>query len=93
MAFNSDIGKQFEFTQVAWANNPGFPEVPPGSAAPGVDPVIGQTPKDAARDKMTVPNAWGAPGSMAAVAPVPRTVTMKGGEYFFMPSLAFLRSL
>jgi hypothetical protein len=29
---------------------------------------------------------------MTATAP-PEAVTMKGGEYFFMPSLAFLRSL
>ena len=93
MAFNSDIGKQFEFTQETWANNPAFPEVPAGFAAPGVDPVIGQTPKDAARAKMTVPRAWGNPASMATVAPLPRAVTMKGGEYFFMPSLAFLRAL
>lgn len=45
MAFNSNIGNQFEFTQITWANNPEFPEVPAGSAQPGTDPVIGQTPK------------------------------------------------
>jgi hypothetical protein len=30
---------------------------------------------------------------MKTVPAVPRAVTMKGGEYFFMPSLAFLRHL
>ncbi len=93
MAFNSDIGNQFEFTQKNWANNPGFPAVPPGFPAPGVDPVIGQTPNDAARTKMEAATQWGNPKSLKKVATVPRAVTMKGGEYFFMPSLAFLRSL
>lgn len=29
---------------------------------------------------------------MQTVAPVPQAVTMKGGAYFFMPSLAFLKA-
>lgn len=93
MAFNSDIGNQFEFTQINWANNTGFPSVPPGSAAPGVDPVIGQTLNDAMRSSMTCPVLWGEPDSMKTVEAVPRAVTMKGGAYFFMPSLAFLAAL
>jgi hypothetical protein len=28
-----------------------------------------------------------------SVPAAPQAVTLKGGEYFFMPSLAFLRSL
>lgn len=93
MAFNSNICNQFEFTQITWANNPGFPQVPAGSAQPGFDPVIGQTPNDVARPQMTSPKAWGVPGSMVTAPAVPRAVTMKGGEYFFMPSLACLRNL
>lgn len=93
MAFNSDIGNQFEFTQISWANNPNFPAVPAGSPPPGVDPVIGQTPADGERPDITCPVAWGDKTSMATVASLPRAVTMKGGEYFFMPSLAFLRGL
>ncbi|EJB02331.1 hypothetical protein Rleg9DRAFT_7368 [Rhizobium leguminosarum bv. trifolii WSM597] len=93
MAFNSDIGNQFEFTQKNWANNPRFPAVPAGFPAPGVDPVIGQTPSDAARPDMEGAATWGDPSSLKTVPTVPRAVTMKGGEYFFMPSLPFLRSL
>jgi len=93
MAFNSDIGHQFEFTQITWANNPNFPQVPPGFAAPGVDPVIGQLPRGQARPDMTAPKTWGDPGSLSSAPAVPQAVTMKGGAYFFMPSLAFLRSL
>ncbi|NKK88941.1 peroxidase [Rhizobium leguminosarum bv. viciae] len=93
MAFNSDIGNQFEFTQKNWANNPGFPAVPAGFPPPGVDPVIGQTKQDAARPDMEGAAIWGDPSSLKTVATVPQAVKMKGGEYFFMPSLAFLSSL
>lgn len=87
MAFNSDIGQQFEFMQAAWANNPDFP-----TPHAGVDPIIGQTPGDATRAPMTCPVTWGK-NDFKVVDPMPRTVTMKGGEYFFMPSLDFLRQL
>lgn len=90
MAFNSNIAQQFEFAQSTWANNPGFPKVPAGASNPGIDLVIGQ----GARPGIHCPVAWGDLSSkQAATTAVPQTVTMKGGEYFFMPSLAFLRSL
>lgn len=91
MAFNSDIANQFEFMQDAWANSPGFPK---GKGA-GVDPIIGQTENDSPRPRVTCPVVWGDSGnkSMVTIDSIPRTVTMKGGEYFFMPSLAFLRTL
>ncbi|HEY3471633.1 MAG TPA: Dyp-type peroxidase [Amycolatopsis sp.] len=86
MAFNSVLGNQFEFTQAIWADNPGFPIVE--GVTPGLDPVIGQGtrgPSDYTVD-------WG--GSAQRTAdPVPQSVTLRGGDYFFMPSLAFLRSL
>jgi len=91
MAFNTNIAQQFEFTQIVWANNPDFPEVPAGSAAPGIDPLIGQVPPNDQRPQMTAPQKWGDGTSMQTVAPVPQAVTMKGGAYFFMPSLAFLK--
>ncbi|HVW43437.1 MAG TPA: Dyp-type peroxidase [Amycolatopsis sp.] len=87
MAFNSVLANQFEFTQRLWANNAGFPVTPDGSQ-PGLDPVIGQ----GTRPAPSYPPEWGRTGTVAA-DPVPQAVTMKGGEYFFMPSLAFLRSL
>lgn len=93
MAFNSDIGNQFEFTQKFWANSSDFPEVPKGHPAPGVDPIIGQLPPDQTRPEMTVARIWGDASSNVTVSALPQTVTMKGGEYFFMPSLAYLREL
>ena len=95
MAFNANINiqddftlSQFDFTQSAWANNPNFPGVPAGAAAPGLDPVIGQ----GARPNQTYVNEW-AGSSATQVTAIPQAVHMRGGEYFFMPSLAFLRSL
>ena len=93
MAFNANIAEQFEFAQSTWANNPGFPKVPAGASAPGLDLVIGQ----GTRPDIRCPLEWGADPAdatknMTTVA-TPQAVTMKGGDYFFMPSLAFLRSL
>jgi Dyp-type peroxidase family len=88
MAYQSDLVEQFEFTQRLWVNNAGFH--PDGLQPVGTDPVIGQ---GAVSDgKQRYPTAWG-------VLPLsePQTfggfVTMRGGEYFFAPSLSFLKSL
>lgn len=93
MAFNAVIEEQFEFAQTVWANNPGFPRIPAGRMPPGLDPLIGQGQRPA----VDCPVKWGANFGIAtehkATASVPQTVTMKGGEYFFMPSIPFLRSL
>ncbi|WP_433347326.1 Dyp-type peroxidase [Microtetraspora malaysiensis] len=85
MAFNSSLQGQFEFTQQTWADNPGFP-----SDGTGHDPVIGQGKRNV---KVRYPKAWGSDKPSPPQPQVPQTVTMKGGEYFFMPSLAFLKSL
>ncbi|WP_086839173.1 Dyp-type peroxidase [Amycolatopsis kentuckyensis] len=86
MAFNSQLGNQFEFTQAVWADNPGFPIV--DGVTPGLDPVIGQ----GVRGSSDYTVDWGGSARRTA-GPVPQSVTLRGGEYFFMPSLAFLRSL
>ncbi|WP_327590140.1 Dyp-type peroxidase [Nonomuraea sp. NBC_00507] len=85
MAFNSSLISQFEFTQQTWANNPDFE-----NPATGHDPVIGQGDRDI---KVAFPKVWGKPEMSPPQAQVAQTVTMKGGEYFFAPSLAYLRNL
>ena len=86
MAYNHNLALQFEFTQKTWANNPGFPA--PG-APPKLDPIIGQGPVGAQH--------WPTKWDDASAATVPLSfqgfVNMRGGEYFFAPSLNFLKSL
>ncbi|MEV5412230.1 hypothetical protein AB0K60_25775 [Thermopolyspora sp. NPDC052614] len=85
MAFNSSLQDQFEFMQQAWANDPDFPE--PGT---GQDPIIGQGKRTV---EVRFPESWGSTKLSPPQKQIPQTVTMKGGEYFFMPSLAYLKSL
>ncbi len=87
MAFNVDLSEQFDFVQDLWVNNPDFPD-PQGGAQPGLDPVIGQ----GARKDGTYFPIWDAAAPRMTAA-IPQAVTLKGGEYFFMPSLVFLRNL
>ena len=87
MAYMADIQEQFEFTQAAWANNPNFPEGPDSPrGASGVDAVISQRPDPNA------PATWGEGCSgRRGDFDFRVAVTLKGGEYFFAPSLDFLR--
>ncbi len=84
MAYQADIAKQFEFTQSQWANDDGF-----ARPATGADPVIGQggslgQTHRAGWDDATAPTQQSFFGDF---------VTLKGGEYFFAPSLAFFAGL
>jgi Dyp-type peroxidase family len=84
MAFNANVGEQFEYTQARLANASG------GGATDGVDPLIGQ----GQRPPVGSPTVWGGdPDAVRVTDPVAQAVTMKGGEYFFAPSLQFMRNL
>ena len=89
MCFQRSIPNQFGFMQVIWANNKDFlnPLVNSSQAQTGLDPVIGQ----GAHSNQNWPPVWGNP----ATQPFDFSgfVRMKGGEYFFAPSIPFLRSL
>ncbi|MFC0410885.1 Dyp-type peroxidase [Roseomonas elaeocarpi] len=89
MAYMSNITEQFEFTQAGWANNSNFPT---GNA--GVDPVLGQRPNPAAP-----PNTHWQDGTVAggrtgheAQFDFKTSVTLLGGDYFFAPSVGFLKN-
>lgn len=84
MAYNSDIADQFHFTQRIWANNPTFPQALPT----GIDPVIGVGTAPQEWHKV-----WDDPTQGNATSLFKGFVTMRGGEYFFAPSLSFLKSL
>jgi Dyp-type peroxidase family len=81
IAINASIGRQFEFIQQSWLNNPKFnglyDEVDPlSSAANG-------------HGMMTVQ----ARPVREHIYGLPRFVTMRGGAYFFLPSLRAIKFL
>jgi Dyp-type peroxidase family len=84
LCFQADIQEQFAHLQEMWASNPDFPVT--GS---GVDPLIGQNGHGSGPQQW--PKGWGsherAPFSLHSF------VTLKGGEFFFAPSLSFLKGL
>jgi len=91
-AFQGDIARQFEFIQRTWVDNPNFPELLlfPGLNT-GDDALIGQHPRAAQK----WPRTWGRSGRF-----LDRLrfnfgdyVRLRGGEYFFTPSLSFLKNL
>lgn len=88
MCYQRDINEQFEFIQRTWADNPNFPKnlILPET---GDDPVIGQdTDRNAAQNW---PKTWG--GSSRKRVNFGGYVTLKGGEYFFAPSISFLKNI
>ena len=89
MCFQRSIPDQFGFMQVIWANNKNFLNPIFNSTQPptGLDPIIGQGP----HSSQNWPPVWGTP----ATQPFDFSgfVNMKGGEYFFAPSIQFLRRL
>jgi Dyp-type peroxidase family len=84
MCFQADITNQFAFIQKAWSNSPDFSERGTGS-----DPVIG--PVIPPTETYDWPVPWGE--STRLKGEFSHWVTLKGGEYFFAPSMSFLLSL
>ncbi|GAA2740204.1 hypothetical protein [Kitasatospora cinereorecta] len=97
----SSIPDQFEFIQALWSNFEQF--LQPGT---GLDAVIGQLPPSESRDQALEqpwPKVYGshnqldfsqqppAPTSPFFPKRVGQWVTMRGGEYFFVPSLSALQ--
>lgn len=86
MAYNSSLSKQFVFTQASWANTESF-----AAAGVGLDPVIGQETAPAAAQMWR--KTWDDAAAGNAAFGFHGFVTLRGGEYFFAPSLSFLKSM
>jgi len=90
MCFQHNVEEQFEFIQRTWVDNENFPK---GVFTLGLlgdtgdDPLIGQDRDEA----QSWPKSWGNAGKKDFN--FESAVTLKGGEYFFAPSMPFLRSL
>jgi Dyp-type peroxidase family len=81
MAINASIKYQFEFLQSQWLHNGEFA----GLARGDVDPLAGE-PR--AESRFRIPSANAAPKN---VFDLPRFITLRGGGYFFIPSVTALR--
>jgi Dyp-type peroxidase family len=85
ICLNADLERQFEFIQQNWINSPAF-----FGLADERDPLIGNQDADlTGRCRFTVP---GLP-ARTRVDSIPRFVTVRGGEYFFLPGRKALLSL
>jgi Dyp-type peroxidase family len=88
MCYQSDINEQFEFIQRTWADNPNFPKrlILPDT---GDDPLIGQdTDRNAAQNWS---KGWG--NSDRKRVNFGGYITLMGGDYFFAPSISFLKNI
>lgn len=91
MCFQSNIGNQFAFIQSSWVNNESFVK-----GGVGIDPVIGQ-------NGIAAPQNWRPHYGGETEPGNPKDaetkeflfqgfVKMKGGDFFFAPSIAFLET-
>ena len=87
ICFNGDIGRQFEFIQNAWANNPKF-----NGLHDERDPITGNhhhPENKKPTGTFTIPDK----NLRKRFTDVPEFVTVMGGAYFFMPGLRALKYL
>lgn len=85
LCLNADLERQFEFINQNWVNNAGFLGV-----AGERDPLVGdRSPSPNGCLSFTIP---GLPAP-SRVPDLPRFVTVRGGEYFFLPGIRALRYL
>jgi Dyp-type peroxidase family len=80
ICLNANIARQFELVQQQWLNNPKFL-----GQYKEVDPLVGYRPEMAGEvfNQYTIP----ATPLRKRLEDLPRFVTVKGGEYFLLPSL------
>lgn len=88
MCFQANIADQFGFMQRSWANSADF--VRPRT---GIDPIIGQPLGSTNYAFLSAYGEHLRQGPPTIRAPFAGAVTLKGGEFFFAPSLSFLRRL
>jgi Dyp-type peroxidase family len=84
--FNADISRQFEFIQYTWANYPKFKKL---YADP--DPFIGvrENPGPGVEQNFTITQ----PVVNKVITDLQSFVTVKGGAYFFFPSVTVIKFL
>jgi Dyp-type peroxidase family len=86
LCFNTHIGRQFEFIQHTWVNNPGFDGLYDDD-----DPLIGD--RGSGHGKAGGTFTIQADPIRTRVTGMPRFVQVRGAAYFFLPGLRALRFL
>jgi len=88
LCINASLSRQFEFVQDSWLISPTF-----GGMSQQGDPLIGHRcpfPDERRSDLFRYYDADGLPRIAQGM---PRVVTVRGGAYFFLPSIAGLESI
>jgi Dyp-type peroxidase family len=88
MCYQSDIRRQFEFLQASWANNE---NAPAQGTAP--DAIVGRVKVGQQASPQKWPRRWNGLRSDNEPFCFQNFITLKGGEYFFAPSISFLRNI
>jgi hypothetical protein len=86
LCFNTHIGRQFEFIQHTWVNNPGFDGLYDDD-----DPLIGD--RGSGHGKPGGTFTIQADPVRTRVTGLPRFVQVRGAGYFFLPGIRALRFL
>lgn len=89
LCFQANIDEQFEFIQRTWVDNSIFPKGFLFATNTGDDALIGQDLDEAQR----WPKKWDDPDAGKKTYNFESAVTLKGGEYFFAPSMPFLKTV
>jgi Dyp-type peroxidase family len=90
VALNTNIGRQFEFIQQTWMNNPKFNDLYDSK-----DPIAGDNydpeyPEDDPKDYSAIVPGFPVRQRLTGL---PRFVHTRGGDYFFLPGIKALRYL
>jgi Dyp-type peroxidase family len=96
--YQSNIVNGFQFLQKAWANNAKFPpgkdKLTPPVPVPGMDPIIGQLPRNPTTPLPIRELVGSNPAAQTKELTLHQEwVISKGGEYFFSPSISALRDV
>lgn len=85
MSFQASLEEQFIFVQKNWANEPSFI-----NEKTNIDPIIGQ---EEASGHHRIAQVYGDKNTFKSVQAFSDFVSMRGGEYFFAPSMDFLQNI
>lgn len=94
VCFQSSITNQFSLMQKQWADSREFPRQAEDGSSKYLDPLIGH-PAIRDQQNLPVPQEWPKKwdGDQVSAQPFYGCVREKGGEFFFAPSISFLRNL